>query len=117
MTCYVDVVKHYPDAGLRFTDFCHLLADTRDELHQLAGELGVPRRFFQDHAWRWHYDLPSHLRADALDLGARELTTREVAQLLRQRRAQASRVTSTTTSSSDTPEDPATNPLIGGTSL
>ena len=36
MTCYVDTVRSYPDAGLRFTEYCHLLADTRDELHALA---------------------------------------------------------------------------------
>ena len=32
MTCYVDAIRSYPDAGLRHTDFCHLLADTREEL-------------------------------------------------------------------------------------
>ena len=28
----------------------------------MADELGIPRRFFQDHPWRWHHDLPEHLR-------------------------------------------------------
>jgi hypothetical protein len=125
MGCYVDVMRHYPDAGLRFTDFCHLLADTREELHELADRLGMQRRFFQDHPWRWHYDLPSHLRAQAVQRGVTELTTRQVAELLRKRRAalaataapaQASRVTSTTTSSSAAPDEPAIRPLIGGTS-
>lgn len=87
MACYVDVVRSYPDAGLRFTDFCHLLADTPDELHAMADAIGMPRRFFQDHPWRWHYDLPVHLRAQALASGALELTTHEVADLLRRRRA------------------------------
>jgi hypothetical protein len=117
MSCYVDVARHYPDAGLRFSDFCHLLADTREELHEIADQLGMPRRFFQDHPWRWHYDLPLHLRADAVRLGAKELSTREVAEMLRRRRLdQASRVTSTTTSRSAAPDDPAINPLMGGTS-
>jgi hypothetical protein len=84
---FVDAVQSYPSAGLRFTDFCHLLADTRDELHALADELGVPRRIFQDHPWRWHYDLPSHLRVDAVRLGAVELTMHQVGALLRERRA------------------------------
>jgi hypothetical protein len=86
VACYVDVVRSYPDSGLRFTDFCHLLADTRGELHAMADAIGMPRRFFQDHPWRWHYDLPVHLRALALASGALELTTRQVADLLRQRR-------------------------------
>jgi hypothetical protein len=89
MPCYVDTVREYPDAGLRFTEFCHLLADTREELHEMADRLGIPRRFFQDHPWRWHHDLPAHLRARAVALGAREVTMHEVGALLRSRKAQA----------------------------
>jgi hypothetical protein len=89
MACYVDTVRDYPGAGLRFDRFCHLLADTRDELHAMADQLGIPRRFFQDHPWRWHHDLPEHLRAQAVALGAREVTMHEVGELLRRRRAQA----------------------------
>jgi Protein of unknown function (DUF4031) len=88
MTCYVDAVREYPDAGLRHTRFCHLLADTREELHELADALGIPRRYFQDHPWRWHHDLPEPLRDQAIALGARELTLREVGLLLRRRKAE-----------------------------
>ncbi len=87
MACYVDVPRSYPEAGLRFTEFCHLLADDRDELHELAEQLGVPRQFFQDHPWRWHYDLPAHARPRALELGAEPVTMHEVGALLRRRRA------------------------------
>ncbi len=87
MVCYVDAVRSYPDAGLRFTEFCHLLADTRAELHAMADALDMPRRFFQDHPWRWHYDLPAPMRAQAVSAGAVELTTRQVADLLKKRRA------------------------------
>jgi hypothetical protein len=87
---YVDTARSYPEAGLRFSEFCHLLADTRDELHQIADQLGVPRRFFQDHPWRWHYDLPAHLRAEAVALGAKEMTMHDVGALLRRRKAAAS---------------------------
>lgn len=87
MATYVDTARSYPHAGLRFTEFCHLLADTPDELHEIADQLGVPRRFFQDHPWRWHYDLPSHLRDEAVRLGAVEITMHEVGALLRARRA------------------------------
>ena len=87
MTCYVDTVRSYPSAGLRYTRFCHLLADSPEELHAMADELGIPRRFYQDHPWRWHHDLPEHLRARAVELGAQELTLREVGALLARRRA------------------------------
>jgi hypothetical protein len=87
MSCYVDSVQAYPDAGFRYTDFCHLLADDRAELHQMADALGIPRRFFQDHPWRWHYDVPSHLREQAVALGAAEVELRFVGELLKRRRA------------------------------
>ncbi len=89
MSVNVDAVRSYPTAGWRYTEFCHLLADTRDELHAMADQLGVPRRFFQDHPWRWHYDLPEHVRAEAVRLGASELSLHEVGALLRRRRSAA----------------------------
>jgi hypothetical protein len=87
VACYVDTVRSYPTAGLRFRDYCHLLADSREELHAMAGALGIPRRFFQDHPWRWHHDLPEHLRARAVELGAREVSMHEVGALLRAHRS------------------------------
>jgi hypothetical protein len=87
---YVDTVRSYPDAGLRYTEFCHLLADSRDELHAIAAAVGMPRWTFQDHPWRWHYDLPEHLRPRAVELGAREVTMHVVGALLKQRKAELS---------------------------
>ena len=87
MACYVDTVRDYPDAGLRHARFCHLLADTRAELHQMAEALGIPAAYFQDHPWRWHHDLPEVLRARAVELGAVEVTMHEVGALLKRRRA------------------------------
>jgi hypothetical protein len=86
MACYVDSVRAYPGAGLRFSEFCHLLADTRDELHAMADAIGMPRRLFQDHPWRWHYDLPRHLREQAVHHGAHEVTLHDVGALLQKRR-------------------------------
>lgn len=86
MACYVDTVRHYPDAGLRFTDYCHLLADTVEELQAMAAELGLPQRIYQDHPWRWHYDLPAHLRERAIELGAVSVEMHQVGALLKARR-------------------------------
>jgi uncharacterized protein DUF4031 len=88
VACYVDALREYPEAGLRFTRFCHLLADTRAELHAMADALGMPHQYFQDHPWRWHHDLPEPLRARAVELGAQELTLHEVGALLRRRKAE-----------------------------
>ena len=89
MSCYVDSVRSYPGSGLRYSEFCHLLADTRAELHAMADALGIPRRFFQDHPWRWHHDLPgAPARRARSQLGAVEVTMHEVGALLRRRRAE-----------------------------
>ena len=89
MSCYVDAVRAYPKAGLPFQEFCHLLADSRDELHAMAERLGVPRRLFQEHPWRWHYDLPAHVREHAVRLGTIEVDLHTVGELLRRRRIAA----------------------------
>ena len=55
--------------------WCHLVSDTSyDELHAFAADLGIPRRAFQGD----HYDLPSELRTLAVDLGAEDVTGREL---------------------------------------
>ena len=75
MTLLVDPLREYPDTGLPFSRWCHVVSDASfEELHALAAKLGIPRRFFQGD----HYDLPEHLRARALALGAAPVTTREL---------------------------------------
>lgn len=86
MTCYVDTVRAYTRAGGQEAHYCHLLADDRAELHELAARLGLPRRAFQEHPWRWHYDLPGRLRPAAISAGARSVEMHAVGALLRARR-------------------------------
>jgi len=50
-----------------------------DELHDLAARLDVPRRAFQGD----HYDLDEERRAQAIDLGAVPVTSRELLARLR----------------------------------
>lgn len=58
--------------------WCHLLADTLAELHAFAAQLGVRRASFQGHTKYPHYDLPEHLRTEALRLGAIAVGRREI---------------------------------------
>ena len=75
MAVLVDPLREYPDTGLPFPTWCHLVSDASfEELHAFADALGIPRRFFQGD----DYDLPAHLRARALELGALPVTTREL---------------------------------------
>ncbi|MGW0008084.1 DUF4031 domain-containing protein, partial [Nocardia grenadensis] len=74
MAVYVDGITDHPQAakvkGLRHTRWSHLTADTPEELHEFANRLGLKRAWYQDHEYRWHYDVTPPVRAKALRLGA-----------------------------------------------
>lgn len=53
---------------------CHMIADTEDELHAMADAIGVARRWYQGD----HYDICLAKRAQAVALGAKELTRMEL---------------------------------------
>jgi hypothetical protein len=75
MTVLVDELREYPHTRLPFRHWCHLVSDSGfEELHAFAARLGIPRHRFQGD----HYDLPRHLRARAIALGAEEVSTREL---------------------------------------
>lgn len=63
--------------------WAHLMADTLDELHDFAQQLGIPRRAFQDKPSGAHYDVPAPLREEALALGAIALSRHHDRQRLR----------------------------------
>lgn len=50
--------------------WCHLVADSVDELHAFAHRLGLKREWFQDRTRYPHYDVTVKLKERALDLGA-----------------------------------------------
>lgn len=50
--------------------WCHLVADSLDELHGFADLLGLRRGWFQDRASYPHYDVTVSVRERALQLGA-----------------------------------------------
>jgi hypothetical protein len=71
----VDELVEYPHTHLPFRRWCHLVSDhSFEELHAFAARLGIPRHRFQGD----HYDLPPHLRARAVALGAEEVGWREL---------------------------------------
>ena len=65
---------------------CHMLADTLDELHEMADKIGVARRHFQADASASHYDICKSKRARAVKYGAIEINRHEVGELLRRNR-------------------------------
>ena len=67
---------------------CHMLADTLDELHAMARQVGMRIEWFQPSppASADHYDLTARRRADAVAHGAIELDDEALVKLLRSRR-------------------------------
>lgn len=85
MAVYVDVLRTYPTAAIapaarrHGQRWCHMIADTRDELHALAERIGLKRSWFQGD----HYDLVPTKRLAAVRAGAISLETREFIEELR----------------------------------
>ncbi len=61
--------------------WCHLTADTPDELHEFAEKLGLKRAWYQERpqAWLCHYDVTASKREQAIKLGAVAETWQEAA--------------------------------------
>lgn len=66
MAVYVDNVK----VKWRGRLWCHLVADSIEELHAFARQLGLQRNWFQHAASYPHYDVTVEVRQKALSVGA-----------------------------------------------
>lgn len=75
MGVYVD------DMFVRFKGMlmCHLMADTLEELHDMAESIGLKRDWFQDTKSGPHYDVASSKRKSAIRNGAVEITKMQMA--------------------------------------
>lgn len=66
--------------------WCHLLADSLDELHDFAQSIGLKKEWFQGHTKYPHYDMNKNRRYVAVKKGAIEIdkkTTIEKAKKLK----------------------------------
>lgn len=93
MTVYVDEIKDYTRIAkmkrLRHTHWCHLTADTEEELHAFAEKIGLKRSWYQkkgpdDH--RWHYDITPGKKELALRHNAVDINWRQMVQILNSRK-------------------------------
>jgi hypothetical protein len=85
MAVYVD------DSRIRWRgrEWSHLIADTTEELHAFAARLGLARALFHRspaRPWKDHYDIPEAKRQVAIGGGAKPITSREAAEMLRAKR-------------------------------
>lgn len=84
MAVYVDDMQ----AGFGRMVMCHMVADTDDELHAMADQIGVARRWHQKAGTpHSHYDICKSKRAAALKLGAVEIGKRELVEIIKTKRA------------------------------
>ena len=80
MTVYVDDMHKYPLGRFGRMKMSHLMADTDDELHAMAAQIGIARKWHQDKG-RWadsHYDIALSKRSLAVAAGAVEITLKEM---------------------------------------
>lgn len=62
---------------------CHMMADSLEELHDMAFAIGLKPNWFQDKPRFPHYDVSMTKRAVAVQNGAVEVTSRELVELMR----------------------------------
>jgi len=81
MAVYVD---HY-FAQYGRMQMSHMIADTLDELHEMAGKIGVHRKWFQDKSSFPHYDVCKSKRELAIKwFGAIPLEKRDFVMKMRE---------------------------------
>lgn len=84
MTVYVD--DYARRKGILV--FSHMLADTEEELHQMAQAIGVAKKWWQSperHSGS-HYDICQQMKTRAIQLGAQPVTVRQAAAMNARRR-------------------------------
>ena len=82
MTVYVDDMYKYPMGQFRRMKMSHMIADTEEELHEMARKIGVARKWYQGD----HYDICLSKRAKAVAQGAQEVTQKQLGCMVGKRR-------------------------------
>jgi hypothetical protein len=84
MAVYVDHASHAYGRMI----MCHLLADSTEELFAAADAIGVQRKWIQNAGTpAEHFDICQAKRALAVKAGAIEVTSRQLVQVIRGKRA------------------------------
>lgn len=87
MSVYVDDMYKYPMGQFGRMKMSHMMADTTEELLEMADRIGVHRRWVQyPGTWKEHFDIALSKRTLAVINGAIEITMREAAEMYRRRR-------------------------------
>jgi hypothetical protein len=83
MSVYVDNMQ----ATFGRMKMCHMIADTLDELNEMADTIGVARKWIQNsRSGMIHYDVCLSKRALAVKAGAIEIDRRQLVEKMREAR-------------------------------
>lgn len=84
MPVYVDpLIDWGGSAKFRWKQSCHMVADSEEELHAFALKIGLKREWAQTDGLL-HYDLTESKRNKAIQLGAKEITMRDLAERMKE---------------------------------
>jgi len=81
MTVYIDDMYKYPIGRFGRMKMSHLMADTEQELHDMANRIGIARKWCQHEGLgqgHVHYDIAMSKRKLAISYGAVPITLREM---------------------------------------
>ena len=80
---YVDDLYKYSIGKYGRMKMSHMLADTPDELLEMADKIGLDQKHIQFQGeTREHFDVSMKFRAKAVKAGAKEITWRESAKII-----------------------------------
>ena len=80
MAVYID------SANIKYRNMimCHMIADSFEELHEMADKIGMKRGWYQNNASFPHYDVCLMRKKKAIQYGAIELSRRELVYKMRE---------------------------------
>lgn len=94
MAVYVDDMK----APFGRMIMCHMMADTTQELLDMADEIGIAHRWLQrPGTWQEHFDVCLSKRKRAVAAGAIEISRKDLVRIMATRRQEPELETRTTT--------------------
>lgn len=87
MAVYVDDMSDYGAGEFRGMKMSHMIADSKEELLQMADKIGVQRKWIQkEGTFQEHFDICLSKKAKALKAGAIQITWRELGEMTQKRK-------------------------------
>lgn len=82
MAVYVDTME----AQFGRMVMCHMMADTTEELMEMADTIGVNRKWIQaPGTWKEHFDISKSKKALAIQAGAKLISTQKLVAKMRKK--------------------------------